>query len=514
MEDLSSGNLESIVSQIISDTDFRYLDWETPEFDGGNCLKNRKRVGCGYFFRRCRYGKPEMIPQNMCRSVCQDYRNSCFENETLASSTVVSLCDNVFDDSDTDEWSCDDNEVIEEASTCKQENDEAECVLVPKNGYFLLDIEYGPYEPFRGIYLVFLILWIVLFLASTVMFVVVFKEINDEMFSLGNSMIRMVLIVTIIKAGYVGITYSFWTTCLDWGTCSYWLNVGRTNLKLVFETFLFLVLILIGKGWHISRDRISQFELRRTVLIVCLFYLGDSLLMVLQLYVGWFYWVLLCLVFLSILTYILKSVKRLANGYGELLVNVEINSPIFDALIAKFRFFLRYRVLCVLFVVMFIISSGLMTQLHNTPLWPQYLALETFTFMFILLLFLTFVSDVSLFNNIGDSTMFDQDGNVRMAPVLTADVKSLNGSDESGGSSDSFRSEDSPLKNMSSSIMRRGSSTSSLTLSPFKRGKKKRKKQKLASVLVVVHPGDSEISVGVESRYTDTFSKRTNTVDE
>jgi len=195
-------------------------------------------------------------------------------------------------------------------------------------------------------------------------------------------------------------------------------------------------------------------------------------------------------------------------------VNVEINSPIFDALIAKFRFFLRYRVLCVLFVVMFIISSGLMTQLHNTPLWPQYLALETFTFMFILLLFLTFVSDVSLFNNIGDSTMFDQDGNVRMAPVLTADVKSLNGSDESGGSSDSFRSEDSSLKNMSSSIMRRGSSTSSLTLSPFKRGKKKRKKQKLASVLVVVHPGDSEISVGVESRYTDTFSKRTNTVDE
>ena len=192
-------------------------------------------------------------------------------------------------------------------------------------------------------------------------------------------------------------------------------------------------------------------------------------------------------------------------------MNVEINSPIFDALIAKFRFFLRYRVLCVLFVVMFIISSGLMTQLHNTAL-ASYLALETFTFMFILLLFLTFVSDVSLFNNIGDSTMFDQDGNVRMAPVLTADVKS--NSDESGGSSDSFRSEDSSLKNMSSSIMRRGSSTSSLTLSPFKRGKKKRKKQKLASVLVVVHPGDSEISVGVESRYTDTFSKRTNTVDE
>ena len=78
----------------------------------------------------------------MCRSVCQDYRNSCFENGTAGSTTVVSLCDNVFDDSDTDEWSCDDNEVIEEASTCKQENDEAECVLVPKNGYFLLDIEY------------------------------------------------------------------------------------------------------------------------------------------------------------------------------------------------------------------------------------------------------------------------------------------------------------------------------------------------------------------------------------
>jgi hypothetical protein len=406
--------------------------------------------------------------------------------------------------------------VIEEPSTCQDENNEAECVLTPKSGYFLLDIEYGPYEPFHDIYLAFLVLWIALFLSGIVMFFVVFKEINDEMFSLGNSMIRMVLIATIIKAGYVGITYSFWTTCLDWGQCSYWLNVGRTNLKLVFETFLFLVLILIGKGWHISRETISQFELRRTVLIVCLFYLGDSLLMVLQLYVGWFYWILLCAVFLSMLTYILKSVKKLSNGYGELLVNVEINSPVFNALIAKFRFFLRYRVLCVLFVLMFIFSSGMMSSLKNVSLWPQYLALETMTFMFVLLLFLTFVSDVSLFDNVGDSTMFDGDGNVRMAPVLTADVKSVKRIDASDSSSGvSSTGSDGSLKNMTSLIRSGSSSTSSsLTLSPFSSKHGKKKKRKLASVLVVVHPGDSEISVGVESRFTNTFSKRTNAVDE
>jgi len=508
VEELSYGNLESIVSAIISDSNYEYLDWE-PKFDGGSCAKNRKRVACGYFFRRCRYEKPEMIAQNMCRSVCQDYRNTCFENNTAASDAIIPLCDNVFDDSDTDQWDCDDNMIIEEESTCKQENDEAECVLIPRDGYFLLDIEYGPYEPFHDIYLAFLVLWTLLFVSGIVMFFVVINEINDELFplTLGNSMIRMVIIVTVVKAGYVGITYSFWTTCLDWGECSYWLNVGRSNLKLVFETFLFLVLILIGKGWHISRDTISQFELRRTVLIVCLFYLGDSLLMVLQLYVGWFFWILLCCVFLSLLTYILRSVKTLVNGYGDLLTNIEVESPVFDSVFAKFRFFLRYRVLCALFVLMFIVSSGMMTTLKNVPLWPQYLALETLTFTFVLLLLLTFVSDASLFNGVGNDVMFDSNGNARMAPVLTADVKALIGGDSSSSSSSSTEEGSTSSKQQ---LKNRTSSTTILSPIRVKKSKKNKKGESLASVVVVVHPGDVGFSMGVESRFTSVFSKRTN----
>ena len=59
------------------------------------------------------------------------------------------------------------------------------------------------------------------------------------------------------------------------------------------------------------------------------------------------------------------------------------------------------------------------------------------------------------------------------------------------------------LKNMSSSIMRRGSSTSSLTLSPFKG--EEEEEAELASFLWWYIPRQNFGRCG--SRYTDTFSK-------
>jgi hypothetical protein len=102
----------------------------------------------------------------------------------------------------------------------------------------------------------------------------------------------------------LSLELSFWVTCAQWLMCSFWLAVSLVNWfvlctrsrirahrcisdtctlsQLIYETVAFAVFSMIAKGWCITRNAIPGGEWRRTILVLCAFYMGDSIILVLK----------------------------------------------------------------------------------------------------------------------------------------------------------------------------------------------------------------------------------------
>jgi len=415
-EDLNFETIDSFASQAQSHGDL------LPEDDGssGGCWADKLRMSCGYFFRRCRAGRPAMIPQDLCESVCEDYSKSCMGSKSAWDRSP--LCKNVFTP-DSESWQCNNNTVLMETDQCQERPRDADCVRVPEEGFFLLDIEYGPYGPIPYIYAFSLFAWSMLGLVQ------LWRVYRDNATRQAeqpavepNNLLRTLLAIPASKGVYVAVSLAFWVTCEQWGECSYWLNVGRINCKLVYETVVFLCFLLLSKGWYITRRSLTQQDLRRSVLIVCLFYLGDSLLTVLSSFMNWFYWALTSVIYLFVLIAMLMQISGVLSDLSSMLLQLEIESDLFRRVLTKFQFVLRYRLLMTFFVLSVILSRGLFNSLQNVPLWPQYLALESMEVVVITTLFIMLGdSDGHLFGEVGD--LLDALGtSLQLAPVMTADM--------------------------------------------------------------------------------------------
>lgn len=400
-----------------------------PEDEGssGSCWTNKLRTSCGYFFRRCRAGRPEMIPQDLCLSVCEDYGRSCLGGSGQWQRSP--LCRNVFNP-DSENWQCDNNTILMETDQCKERPDDADCVQVPNEGFFLLDIEYGPYGGLVYVYTVSLCVWTVMGLLQLLR---VYRD-DSRRFAIhpaaeSNNLLRTLLAIPAAKAAYVAVSLAFWVTCEQWGECSYWLNVGRVNCKLVYETIFFLCFLLLSKGWYITQRSLNQQDLRRCVLIVCLFYLGDSLLTVLQSFMNWFYWGLTVVIYLFVLLAMLLQLSNILRTLSGMLLQLEIQSDLFQRVMTKLQFSLRFRLLMAIFVMFVILSRGFMNSLQDVPLWPQFLALEIMEAAVVATLFVMLRDPRGdLFGEIGD--LVEALGTtLQLAPVMTADMDLMTAAD-------------------------------------------------------------------------------------
>ena len=416
-EEVDFSALDAFVEHVYESGD---ADYFLPQTVGSSCGYDRLRALCGYFFRRCRHGRESMTPHDMCISVCQEYRSDCLVGDN-ADTIEAPVCDNVFAPT-AYAWDCANNDVLEEDLNCAAEQPTNECVLVPHEGYYLLDIEYGPYDTIPEITLTFVVAW---FFAATMWIVYsLYLSARDENGTNGNALTRVILVLPLFMGIYLSVAYFFWATCEKWGECNYWLSVGMTNCKLIWEVTLFLVLMLCGKGWFIYRHHLSQFELRRMVLLVCLFYLADSLLMVLQEYVRWFYWCLLTFLYAFVLFYVLSNMRKIVDHYSNTLLQVDIGSDTSRIFLTKLGFFLNFRVLVIAYVVAFIVIQGLQHSIRNAPLWP--LILTQYVLDFLLFLSIMYLlrtpNSTDLFSTIGDGDIFGEDNFERLAPMVVADI--------------------------------------------------------------------------------------------
>ena len=87
----------------------------------------------------------------------------------------------------------------------------------------------GPYQPMQPIYIVSLIVWVIY---AAVWNYFTFYVYKDRCVML----CRALSGIPVIKSIVLVFALSFWSTCVSWDMCSFWLGISLTNTHLVYET--------------------------------------------------------------------------------------------------------------------------------------------------------------------------------------------------------------------------------------------------------------------------------------
>ncbi len=88
--------------------------------------------------------------------------------------------------------------------------------------------------------------------------------------------------VPLAKVAMMLLSLSFWSTCVTWGVCSFWMGVSLINCQLLYETFSLVGFVLIAKGWCITRPGFHPHEWRTVIVLMCAFYLASSSLLLVR----------------------------------------------------------------------------------------------------------------------------------------------------------------------------------------------------------------------------------------
>jgi hypothetical protein len=149
------------------------------------------------------------------------------------------------------------------------------CMMFLPTGYFLLDPKQGPYDHLSVVYSVCLAGWVIIALGWHIGAFYLYKD-SSVIICKAVSTLPLVKVVVLI------IGTAFWTTCEEWEMCSFWLGVSLINTHLVYETGVMVCLLLIAKGWSITRENFSANEWRGIIISMSAFYMSNSIILVLE----------------------------------------------------------------------------------------------------------------------------------------------------------------------------------------------------------------------------------------
>jgi len=115
---------------------------------------------------------------------------------------------------------------------------------------------------------------------------------------------RFLYLIPIVKLIGLASGLFYWKTMSRHGEVSFWQQVSYYTSSVVFETLLFAVLLLISKGWYITRTQLSRTE-KQSIFVT----LG-ALVMVVAFYrlYGGFYLFSLATVYLLLVKYIFNNI--------------------------------------------------------------------------------------------------------------------------------------------------------------------------------------------------------------
>ena len=117
----------------------------------------------------------------------------------------------------------------------------------------------------------------------------------------------MLTLVPVMKVITEVVSCAWWTTCVQWGACSFWLGIITVNVELLFETVFFAAFVVLGKGWCVTREDLTRDEWRSLMISLCGFYLFDSLLLVFKEYIGFMFWLLTSILYFTLMYYAVKG---------------------------------------------------------------------------------------------------------------------------------------------------------------------------------------------------------------
>lgn len=83
----------------------------------------------------------------------------------------------------------------------------------------------------------------------------------------------MLTAVPVLKALVLGLSFTFWYSCLNLSTCSFWVAFGVFVTRIFFETACFIAFLLISHGYCIMHEQLSVSERRSIAGLASLLYL-------------------------------------------------------------------------------------------------------------------------------------------------------------------------------------------------------------------------------------------------
>ena len=149
------------------------------------------------------------------------------------------------------------------------------CLLYMPPGFFVLPDDRGDISGLPRVYFVCLGSWLII---SILWWYNVFYKYKNKCLPI----CRLVTIVPVMKCSTLVFGASFWTTCVSWNMCSYWISVVFINLHVVFETTTIFAFLLYAKGWTLTREKLRSDEWRMISLCLSAFYLGASIMLVIK----------------------------------------------------------------------------------------------------------------------------------------------------------------------------------------------------------------------------------------
>lgn len=199
-----------------------------------------------------------------------------------------------------------------------------DCFLYVPPGYFVLPPSQGPFDALPVLYATVLAIWLV-FTALWNYWAFVVEKNSCVM------LCRVVAGVPALKCVVLIFGVSFWSTCVSWDMCSFWMSVSLINTHLVFETGEIVLFLLIAKGWSITRETFHSNEWRGVILAMSFFYMCNSIIIVLQqnALTPQEFWISTAVLYGIMYLYILKSavaqIWMLADQVSSLSRNMPAN---------------------------------------------------------------------------------------------------------------------------------------------------------------------------------------------
>jgi len=211
--------------------------------------------------------------------------------------------------------------------------------------------------------------------------------------------------VAFLKLLVVISALSYWRTCEQGGLCLDQLKYIQSFLFAISETAFFCSLLLIAKGWRITRSRLPSSEIR-TISVALILLL--STLLFFSFYNDGYYFLSLMIMYFFMLPKIFTSITRNSRALETQLVMVNrsnLTEQEIDGVHKKIRLYRMLRSSVIMYLGSILVVNSLRIVMVWYLDWFNYLLNEVVVFlMMYIICFILRPSNTALFST---ATMFD-----------------------------------------------------------------------------------------------------------